>query len=737
RVAGVLPGARILLRADGEPFWARVVGAADLVDGRPVRLLGAFQDITRQRAERLATEQARQQLALAMQSGRIGVWHVDPGSGGAVWDDWVFRQYGREPRPGLVMAREWAGWLHPEDRPRVLAAMAAAVAGTPQEGLEFRVLWPDGAVRHLRAAAHPVRDAEGRVLRVVGLNWDVTPERELEQALRAERGLLQVTLRSIGDAVATTDGEGRLRWLNPAAERLCGMAVAEAAGRPCAEVFALRLEEAATPFDAVARCLGEGRELHVEGQAVLQRRDGAEFAVELSVAPIRDDEGGLHGAVLVLHDVTEQRRLDREMRFRATHDALTGLPNREALEAELQRALEAATAEAQGSALAVIDLDQFKVVNDTCGHAAGDLLLRQVARLFVDTVRRRDFVARIGGDEFAIVLHHCTPEQAQRVAQLICDRLETWRFEHGGHRFRIGASIGIAPIDDRFPDLPAVVQAADSACLSAKEAGRNRVHLWRDSDGAISQRRGEMRWAARLERALDEGGFTLYHQHILPGAAGRQAEILLRLREPDGEVLPAGLFLAAAERYHLATRIDRWVLETVLAALRRRPALDDVALLSVNLSGQSLSDETFHRFAVGHLERAGAAVCRCLCFEITETAAVTNLADARRFIERVRALGVRVALDDFGAGLSSFGYLKTLPVDLIKIDGQFIRQLVEDRLDEAAVRGFVEVARVLGVPTVAEFVDRPEVLERVRALGIDHAQGFLLHRPSPRAQAAG
>jgi EAL domain-containing protein (putative c-di-GMP-specific phosphodiesterase class I) len=361
-------------------------------------------------------------------------------------------------------------------------------------------------------------------------------------------------------------------------------------------------------------------------------------------------------------------------------------------------------------------------------------LLQQVARLLKEAIRARDTLARLGGDEFAVILEHCTGDQAQRVAQQICDRMDEFRFVHDERRFRIGTSIGLVPVDSRWTNTAAAMQAADASCYSAKEAGRNRVHVWVDTDHAVLARHGEMQWATRLAQALDEDRFVLYAQRIdaLDGCeAGLHAEVLLRLRDADGSLIPPGAFLPAAERFHLATRIDRWVLHRAVQQIRALPDLTALHTLCVNLSGQSIGDRAFHRHAIEALTAAGAAVCQRLCFEITETSAVTNTADAALFIEQVRALGVRMALDDFGAGASSFGYLKTLKVDLLKIDGQFIKDLIDDPLDDAAVRCFVDVARVLGLKTVAEFVDRPEILQRVRDIGIDYAQGFLLHRPEP------
>jgi diguanylate cyclase len=428
------------------------------------------------------------------------------------------------------------------------------------------------------------------------------------------------------------------------------------------------------------------------------------------------------------------RETSGEMHYHATHDALTGLVNRSEFETRLGRVLQKACEDRSEHALLYIDIDQFKLVNDSCGHAIGDQLLQEVGKLFAETIRARDTLARLGGDEFAIILEHCSAEQAQRVAQQICDAMSKFRFTHDDRSIRVSASIGLVPVDDRWTTPAAILQAADAACYAAKEGGRNRVHLWFDSDTAIRVRAGEMQWAMRIEHALEHNQFVLYAQRIEDlgrKATGIRAEALIRMVQDDGELAPPGAFLPAAERFHLASRIDRWVLQQALAWLQALPNADAIQTLSINLSGHSIGDRAFHRHAIESFREAGPRICAQLCVEITETAAVTNMADAAVFIQRIRALGVQVALDDFGAGASSFGYLKTLPVDYLKIDGQFVRDVVDDPLDEAAVRCFTEVARVVGVKTVAEFVDRPEVLAKLRTLGIDYGQGFLLHRPAP------
>jgi len=312
--------------------------------------------------------------------------------------------------------------------------------------------------------------------------------------------------------------------------------------------------------------------------------------------------------------------------------------------------------------------------------------------------------------------------------------MDEFRFDHGERRFRIGTSIGLVPLDDRWSDTAAIMQAADASCYAAKEAGRNRVHAWFDTDEVMRRRQGEMQWATRLEEALDENDLELHQQQIKPLSAensGIHMEILIRLHERDGRLTMPNAFLPAAERFNLATRIDRWVLEKAIDKMLGTFDLGEVDLVSINLSGQSIGDRVFHKDAIEILMKAGEAVCQRLCLEITETAAVTNMTDASAFIDQVRALGVRIALDDFGAGASSFGYLRTLTVDYLKIDGQFIKNLMDEPLNKVAVNCFVDAARVMGIETIAEYVDSPESLELVRELGINYAQGFLIHQPEP------
>ncbi len=429
-------------------------------------------------------------------------------------------------------------------------------------------------------------------------------------------------------------------------------------------------------------------------------------------------------------------QLHAELSHRAAHDSLTGLINRDEFERRLGHTLQLTPQSPNTHAVLFIDLDRFKIVNDTCGHSGGDQLLREVADLIYCAVRTSDTVARIGGDEFAVILDACDQASARQLAEQICMRIDNYRFARSGQSFHIGASIGLVMLTEHWRSVSAVMQAADSACYIAKESGRNRVYIYLDSDLGVQTRRGITNWVQRLHQALDEGRLRLYWQRIVPLHARAsdqlRGEVLLRMLE--GEVLiEPGAFLAVAERYALASRIDRWVVGEVFDWLSREPdRLSVIDSLSINLSGQSVSDPEFQQFMIERLQ-ALRFDRNILCFEVTETSAITSMQKSIRFFEVLRSFGARVALDDFGSGMSSFTYLKNLPVDDLKIDGQFMRQLGTDSYDQATVRAICEVARASGKKTVAEGIETEEVAAILRTFGVDYGQGYLWHVPAPLA----
>jgi diguanylate cyclase (GGDEF)-like protein len=427
-----------------------------------------------------------------------------------------------------------------------------------------------------------------------------------------------------------------------------------------------------------------------------------------------------------------------EISHQASHDPLTDLINRREFEHRLQRVLETARTEQVEHALCYVDLDQFKIVNDTCGHAAGDELLRQVARLARQQIRERDTLARLGGDEFGVLMERCSLPQARRAVSALRQAIADFCFEWENTSFRVGVSIGLASITEASESVGAVLRAADSACYAAKKTGRNRIHAYQEGDVEAASQRGQMRSVGRIHRALDGGHFHLAFQPLarIDGnrRGGAHYELLLRMDDEDGRILLPGTFLPAAERYHLSTMLDRWVTSTAFEWLAGHPGhLQRLSLCAINLSALSLGDEEFLAFVVRALAEMHIPPQK-ICFEITETAAIANLSSATRFIKELKALGCRFALDDFGSGLSSFAYLKALPVDFLKIDGLFVKDIVDNPINLAMVKSINEIGHAMGKLTIAECVENDTVLERVREIGVDYAQGYGIGRPRPIAE---
>lgn len=728
------------ITAKGRKRKVRALGQAEFANGRIVAVVGAFADITPmvEQRERLATE--RRRLEMILEGTGAGTWEWNAQTGeirfNTRWAEIV--GYSLEEL-GPQSIQTWKALAHPDDYVRSLELIGRHFDGEmPTYECEVRLQHRDGHwVWILDRGRLLTWTADGLPEWMFGTQLDITERKLAEIRLAENEALLSTTLHSIGDAVVTADAEGRITWINPVAESLSGWTADEAKGRVAEEVLHLEINGREGPAPCPIRtCLDEGRKVGLAGNTTLVSRDGRRYIIEDSAAPLRDQEGRLLGVVMVFHDVTEKALLADEMSYRATHDALTGLVNRGQFETDLGRALDRVRGGQGAGALMFLDLDHFKMLNDACGHAAGDRLLVQIAALMRAEVRARDTVARIGGDEFAILLEGCPLAQAQRIGQKIVDAVDAYRYiDEDGRRFRVGVSVGLVPMDQRWPSLPQLMQAADAACYAAKSEGRGRVVVGDASPEGEASGKREVQWGPIIEQAIDENRFLLFAQRIVPLGVDPpheiDCEVLLRLPAGDGTMHAPGLFIPAAERYQLASRIDRWVLREVLRVLETTPGAA-LGRVGINLSGQSIGDRAFHRFALDAI-RAAAVPPERLCIEVTETAVVTNLADAARFIDELHALGVQVALDDFGAGSASFSYLRSLKVDVLKIDGQFVRGMLQGDLESAALRSFVDVARVLGLATVAEHVEDAAVAARLVELGVGFGQGYYFHRPEPLA----
>jgi diguanylate cyclase (GGDEF)-like protein/PAS domain S-box-containing protein len=666
------------------------------------------------------------------------------GSSDGIWDwDLAQRSVFAAPRFAELLGhapatlgdspRAFLRRIHRNDRDAVIASLRNHLRHDAPFDLDVRIRTQAGDYRWFRARGRSVRDASGRATRFAGSLTDIADRKQAEAELHEARDRAQVTLASIADAVITVDLQGRVDYLNPVAERLTGWRGDTAHGRPVSDVFVAVNEATGAPLpDIVGEVTRQGRTVENEGGVALMPREGGPIAIDRSVAPIRERGGRIIGAVIVFHDMRRERQYAARLSHLASHDALTGLLNRREFEQRLRAVLDDSDDGEAHHAVLYLDLDQFKVVNDTCGHAAGDELLRQVGALLRPRLREGDTLARLGGDEFGVLLAHCPPEHALRIADNLRRTIADFRFAWQRRAFTVGVSIGVVNVAHGPRTLSGVLSAADAACYMAKDKGRNRVQVYRPEDSEIAMRHGEMEWVNRIHRALAENRLRLYAQPIVPlqGADEPHQELLVRLLDERNEIIPPMAFIPAAERYNLMPSIDRWVIRTAFAALAGRVAAGDGVMHAINLSGASIGDEQFLDFVRDQFDRYRVPHA-AVCFEITETTAVTNLSRAAEFIGGLRASGCRFALDDFGVGVSSFTYLKHLPVDFLKIDGSFVKGMLQDPVDAAMVEAIHRIGRVTGKQTIAESVETPAVRDALAAVGVDYAQGYGIAHPAP------
>lgn len=556
-------------------------------------------------------------------------------------------------------------------------------------------------------------------------------------ASRAKEALFsQVALESIGDAVITTDAEGSINYLNSIAEEMTGWNDAQAKGKAIIDVFNISEDQSTDKYNQQIQDAQENTPLaNPTNQAQLKKITGESIAIEFTVAPIVDKHNKRIGTAIAFRNMNKEHELRRQLSYQACHDSLTGLINRYEFESRLKKLINASIEKNTIHALLYLDLDAFKVVNDTCGHVAGDELLRQLPLLLNKQVRNNDTIARLGGDEFGMLLNNCEPEQALKIAEKILHAVQDFHFIWEEKKFRIGVSIGVIKIDKHSKNINYLMSMADAACYSAKDSGRNRVYVAKENDGEIANRQGEMQWVSTITKALEDNSFELFYQTIVATDSIRDPtfsiELLLRMRGDDGDLIPPGAFIPAAERYNLMIQIDRWVINHAFNWLSENPektaALNKCA---INLSGQSIGDESFLDFIITKINEYNINPEK-ICFEITETSAISNLVKATRFIHELKNLGCFFSLDDFGSGLSSFAYLKNLPVDFIKIDGMFVRDITHDPIDKEMVRAITGIAQAMGKLTVAEFVESEAIKDVLREIGVDYLQGNAVAKPRP------
>ncbi len=633
----------------------------------------------------------------------------------------------------------FADIIHPTDLPRVLEAeLDRGHGGGMSMGIDYRIVCGDGDVRWVYDYTVALKDHSGAVSHYAGYLLDITERKNSEFELEQARERAQVTLHSIADAVITTDVNGQIEYLNPKAEEITGWDSTIARGLPLGRVLCLFDKDSRDLLvEPVRQCLLTGDAVKSAGDNIFKRHDGREYAVQYAASPIVLDPGVLLGVILVFHDVTETRNMERKISYQATHDALTGLMNRSEFEARLGVAVDSARRLGENHVLCFMDLDQLKIINDTCSHESGDELLRNVTELLHGCLRESDVLARLGGDEFGMLLNYCSLEDAAELTEKMLAGIQSLRFTSCGRTFEIGASIGLTSINTRSESVTSIMSEADLACYASKDLGGNRFHIYQPGDQALAKRHEEMQWVSRLTAAIDSGRLLLYCQDIVPvdsaSKLGRHIEVLVRMLDESGDMVYPGRFMPAAERYNIIGSIDRWVISNSFSwydVNRERECVAGLDALAINLSGSSINDSGFLSFIKAEIRKYDIPP-GVLCFEITETVAIANIQAASVFIQELRKLGCRFALDDFGSGLSSFTYLKNLQVDYLKIDGSIVRDIDKDAVNAAMVSSIQQLGRAMCIKTVAEFVETDAILEKLAEIGVDFAQGFGIAKPMP------
>lgn len=564
----------------------------------------------------------------------------------------------------------------------------------------------------------------------------ISHQKDLEasqKALFEEKMQADVTLYSIMDGVITTDYDNAIQYLNPVAERLMGLNLKQAKDTNLSDAIKLIHEDTGIhiPSPTVA-CLKNHQVEVLENHSALIRNDGKAIPIEATSAPMRNDKGEIIGAVMVFQDVSQERKLSRQLSYQASHDMLTGLFNRRMFEEQLEAALLNVGSEDRQHALCYVDLDQFKIVNDTCGHVAGDELLRQLGDLLKACIREGDTLARLGGDEFGLLLENCALRKATEVADKLRQEVKDFRFAWQERSFEIGASIGVVGINSDNMDLATIMASADMACYAAKDMGRNRVHVYEPSDAMLTERHGQMHWAGRITKALEERRMVLFEQPVVgikeDVSKQKHCEILIRMRDEENSIIRPDAFIPAAERYNLMPTVDRWVINQVFEYMNSTSCAGLNNVVAINLSGTSLADDKLLMYILDKAKEHQTDLSR-ICFEVTETAAISNMAKATQFIKTLKERGCRFSLDDFGSGLSSFSYLKNLPVDYIKIDGSFVVDMINEPVDRAMVDAIVRVGHVMQIKVIAEWVENQDTLDLLKEMGVDYVQGYHLGVP--------
>ena len=668
-------------------------------------------------------------LANAERIARVGSWEHDIHTNRRVWSDEMCRIFEVESGQSVNSYETYLELVHPDDREHINKFYTDIINNSKQHyDIEHRLLMKDGRIKHIHQKCENIFNKNNELISCIGTTIDITERKQVEDKLRSSEEKYRAIFETTQVGMALCKMDGTLVEVNQGFLDIIGYNKEEALKLIFWDISPNKYKE--KEAELLQTISKTGRYGPYEKEYT--HKNGSLIPVLINGSVITGNDGNDYIWSLV-QDISELKHADEKLNYQATHDSLTGLVNRNEFELRAGRLLSSVKQHNDNHALCFLDLDQFKVINDTCGHIAGDELLRQLTSVLQSVVRKRDTLARLGGDEFGILMEHCSLDDAHRVATTVKESIRNYQFIWEGHNFRVGASIGLVPITETSISLTELLKDADAACYMAKDKGRNRVHVYHAEDSEIAKRHGEMQWVKRINEALDNNQFCLYAQAIMPLDARKDKhyELLIRMIDEKGNTIPPGAFLPAAERYNLISQIDHWVIKKTCSLLKDNPEfLNQINFCSINLSGQSLTDHNILEFIISQL-KSPCIDGKKICFEITETAAISNLNSAMKFISTIKAFGCRFALDDFGSGLSSFGYLKNLPVDYLKIDGMFVKDIADDPIDHAMVKSINEIGQVMNMQTIAEFVENDVIKGMLKEIGVDYAQGYGIEKPRP------
>ncbi len=700
-------------------------------------LVWKFEDISDLKNLQSQHQLYKKKFNTAIQAATEGIWEWSKlDEHGDWWSKPMFTLLGLDmdnTKPSFQMLLRL---MHPKEKKVFDRLIESEIRLKQYFSMECRLSVKEHGFRWFRLRVVGSFDSSGDLNKLIGSLVNIHSEKTSRLQLQQEKDKAIATLNSIVDAVITTNAEGVIEYQNSAAERLTGIPINQAKGMRIDNAISFFQEHSMNDIDnPVFTCLQTGERMNQKIYADMLDKDGTRYTVQVMSTPLIGKDKQVFGAVLVLNDVTNIRILSRRLKYQASHDILTKLINRSEFEKRVRNAITQAQNYDGNSAVLYIDLDRFKLINDICGHAAGDELLKQVAKLLRSIVEKENSVARMGGDEFAVLIENTPISEAEKVANKILADLAAYRFSWDEKSFSIECSIGMAEIQPTCDGLTYILNAVDSACYLAKESGRNCIRTYCDGDDTIIERKGQERWIQHFDKAIEKDDLVLYAQPIVSLAKNEKKktsiEVLVRMLDDDGSIIPPNAFLPAVERYDRAYKLDRWIIESVFKFVNsHKKAVKKLTKISINLSGQSVAEDELLPFIQQKTRQYGIDSSK-ICFEVTETAAIANLTTAIDLIEQLKQDGFLFALDDFGSGLSSFAYLKTLPVDFLKIDGIFVKDIQTDKVNYAMVKAIHEMSAVLDKQTIAEYVENEAVVELLSEIGVDYGQGFYLGKPQP------